>query len=116
MKNNKKILLLLNVAFLVYSLTSVMSKFAASEEVLSLKWIIYYGAMLFFLMLYAVMWQFVLKKVDLIVAFSNKAIVVIWGMLWGMLFFGEGISFFKCLGIALVVLGIVVLSKGERDA
>ena len=116
MKNNKKVLLLLNVAFLVYSLTSVMSKVAASEEVLSLKWIICYGAMLFFLMLYAVMWQFVLKKVDLIVAYSNKAIVVIWGMLWGVLFFGESISFFKCAGIALVVLGIIVLSKGEKDA
>lgn len=115
-KNNKKTILLLNVAFFIYSLTSVMSKVAAQEDVLSIKWIIYYGLMLFFLMFYAVLWQLVLKKADLTTAYANKAIVVIWGMLWGILFFHENISLMKIIGIVIIVAGIIVLSRGEKDA
>lgn len=115
-KTDKKTVFLLNLAFLIYSLTSVMSKFAAAEDMLSVKWILYYGLMLFLLMIYAVLWQFVLKKTDLIIAYSNKAIVVIWGMLWGILFFHEHISLLKGIGIFIIVAGIVVLSKGENDA
>ena len=115
-KNDKKTMLLLNLAFFIYSLTSVMSKLAAKEDILSVKWILFYGSMLFFLMVYAVLWQFVLKKADLITAYSNKAIVVIWGMLWGMLFFHESINLLKGIGILIIVVGIIVLSKGEKDA
>ena len=67
-------------------------------------------------MVYAVLWQFVLKRADLITAYSNKAIVVIWGMLWGILFFRESISLMKSIGIFIIVIGIIVLSKGEKDA
>ncbi len=115
-KSDKKTILLLNLAFLLYSLTSVMSKFAAKEDILSVKWILFYGSMLFLLMVYAVLWQFALKKTDLITAYSNKAIVVIWGMIWGILFFHEHISLLKGLGIIIIISGIVVLSKGEKDA
>lgn len=114
MKNNKSFLLL-NIAFFIYSLTSVMSKFAAGEDILSIKWMLFYGCMLVCLMVYAVLWQFALKKSDLITAYSNKAIVVIWGMLWGIIFFHEGITWLKALGIVVIVAGILVLSKGEKD-
>ncbi len=113
---DKKTILLLNIAFIIYSLTSVLSKLAAQNSIMSFKWIFCYGGMLFLLMIYAVLWQFVLKKVDLITAYSNKAIVVIWGMLWGVLFFHETISIIKGIGILIIVVGIIVLSKGEQDA
>ena len=115
-KIDKQTMILLNIAFLLYSLTSVVSKFTAQENILSFKWILYYGCMLFLLMFYAVLWQAVLKKADLITAYSNKAIVVIWGMLWGVLFFKESITLIKGIGILIIVIGIVVLSKGEENA
>ena len=114
-RGNKKTLLLLNIAFLLYSLTSVMSKFAAKEEVLTIKWVVCYGTVLFLLMVYAVLWQFALKKIDLITAYSNKAVVVIWGMLWGLLIFREQITLLKLLGVAFIVMGIFVLSRNEQN-
>lgn len=116
MKRDKKTILLLNLAFFLYSFTSVMSKFAAGEEILTLKWVLCYGAMLFLLMVYAVLWQFALKKADLITAYANKAVVVIWGMIWGILFFHEHISLLKGIGILVIIAGIIVLSKGEKYA
>ncbi len=114
MKNKKvSVFLLMNIAFIVYSLSSVISKYASGEEVLSSKWILLYGAMIFCLMLYAVMWQFVLKKLDLIIAYSSKAIVVIWGTIWGILLFREQLSLNKILGLLIIIFGILLISKDE---
>lgn len=110
---NKKTMLFMNTAFLVYSLTSVLSKLAAGFDIISLRWIICYAAILFLLMLYAVMWQFSLKKVELITAYSNKAVVVIWGMVWGLLFFQERITFPKIAGISIIIIGILILSRNQ---
>lgn len=114
MKKSKGVLILLNVAFVIYSLSSVLSKYAAQRETMSLSWILLYGGMLVLLMIYAVLWQMALKKVDLIVAYANKAIVVIWGLVWGLVLFHESISLLKIVGVAVIVAGIVVLSKGEK--
>lgn len=113
-KNSVGTLLLLNFAFLIYSLSSVASKCAARENILSVKWIFLYGTMVCILMIYAVVWQIVLKKMDLITAYSNKAIVVIWGSVWGVILFQENISLIKMVGVLLIIIGIVVISKGEK--
>ncbi len=114
MKNKKiSVFILMNIAFIVYSLSSVISKYAAGEDVLSSKWIILYGAMIFCLMIYAVMWQFVLKKIDLIVAYSSKAVVVVWGTIWGILLFREHLSLNKLLGLLIIIFGILLISKDE---
>ena len=115
MTKSKGTLLLLNVAFCVYSLTSVVSKFAAKEEVLSFRWILLYGVMIMALMVYAVLWQCALARIDLIVAYSNKAIVVLWGVLWGAIIFHENLTWMKILGIVVIIAGIVVLSRGEKE-
>ena len=77
--------LFLHIVLIIYSLTSVLSKSAADKT--GIAFVVLYGAVLFCLMLYAVLWQGVLKKFPLTTAFANKAIVVVWGILWGWLFF-----------------------------
>ena len=53
-------------------------------------------------------WQQVLKRLDLSVAFANKGITIIWGILWGILLFGEKITFGMVIGAIIVIAGIVV--------
>lgn len=106
--------LFLHGILLVYSLSAVCSKMAAGYPFLSLEFILWYGAVLLLLGVYALVWQQVLKRLPLTTAFANKGITIVWGMLWGALLFGEQLSLTMFIGAALVFVGIllVVTSNG----
>ena len=95
-----------------------MSKFAAREAFLSPGFIAWYAGMLGVLVVYAIGWQQILKRLPLTVAFANKSITVIWGMIWGLLLFGEQITPMKVVGGIIVIVGIVLfaLADGEERA
>lgn len=65
-----------------------------------------YGGALALLAVYALLWQQVLKRMPLSVAFANKGVVLAWGMLLGNLFWGESITLPKLGALALVFAGI----------
>ena len=69
--------------------------------------------MILVLGVYAVLWQQVLKKMQLNVAYANKAVAIIWGMLWGVLFFNETLSAQNVIGAALVLFGVVLMAADE---
>lgn len=113
-KKNLKALILLHVILFVYSLGGIASKFAAKQRFLSLKFLFFYGVVLLVLVVYAIAWQQILKKISLITAYSNKAITVIWGIVWGAIIFHESISINKIAGSLFIVLG-VYLMVSEKD-
>ena len=84
-----KTLIALHLLLLVYSLSGIFSKNAAREPFLSPMFILLYGGMLVILFIYAIGWQQILKRLSLSMAFANKAVTVIWGMVWGFFIFGE---------------------------
>lgn len=105
--------LFLHIILLIYSLTSVLSKTAAEEK--GVKFFILYGGVLFCLALYAVLWQIILKKFSLTVAFVNKAIVVVWGILWGWLFFDEAVTWNKLVGAIIIMVGILIVVRDSNE-
>lgn len=110
MKNKRwKDYLLLHGALFLYSTGSIYSKTAANQEFLSLKFILFYGLMLLNLMVYAVLWQQILKRFPLTEAFANKAVVIIWGILWGSLVFHEVITWHMILGAVVIIIGVIVV-------
>ena len=110
-----KYLLLLHLILLFYSIATVCAKKASFEDFLSFKFILFYGLMALILFLYAIFWQQILKKVPLVFAYANKAVTVIWGMLWGVVLFGEEITPQKIAGILIVLTGMVLYSKEVSD-
>lgn len=108
-KFNVKAFVLLHVILLMYSFCSVFSKLASEQEFLSFFFILYYGIVLLLLGLYAILWQQVLKKMPLTTAFSNKAIVIVWGMMWGMFFFAEKITWNMILGSIIIFAGVILV-------
>lgn len=104
--------LFLHIALIIYSLTSVLSKSAADKT--GVVFVLLYGAVLCCLMLYAVLWQGVLKRFPLTTAFANKAIVIVWGILWGWLFFREEVTWNKLVGVAVIIVGILIVVR-END-
>jgi len=116
MKTGMKVkdILLLQFVFLIYSINSIVAKFASAEE-FGLKFILLYGLEVLILGIYAILWQQVIKKFELSVAYANKAVTLIWAMLWGAVLFKEQITMNKVAGILLVIVGIVILNSKETD-
>lgn len=109
------IYLMLHIMLAIYSLSSVCSKLAAGYDFMSLGFIVCYGGMICAMGLYAIGWQQVIKRMPLTVAYANKAVTLIWGLVWGLLLFHEQISLAKLLGAAIVLAGVVLFSLDEAE-
>ena len=105
--------LLMHAIFLLYSFYTVLGKVASGYAFLSPRYCMLYASLILVLAVYAVLWQQVLKRVRLSVATANKAVTIIWGMLWSALFFKEEITVRKLAGVAVISVGILVLSLSE---
>ena len=114
-KTNWKVVLCLHLLLFVYSLESVCSKMAAKQEMFSFKFFLFYGLVLFLLFFYALAWQRILKYMPLTVAYANKGITIIWGMIWGALLFQEAITLKTVIGGVIILIGIyLVVTNNEH--
>lgn len=116
-QNNGKAWIGLHLFLMVSSLFGIFSKLAGQEQFMSPRFLLYYSLVLLNLGVYALVWQQLIKKLPLVTAYANKAVGVIWGLLWGHIFFGDEITWQRLLGAAVVILGIVlvVTEKGEDN-
>jgi len=105
-KHTVKDYLLLYAAFGIFSGNSIMGKLASGYPMLSLPFLCFYGAGIGFLLVYAVIWQKLLKRFELTVAYSNKPIVTLLGMVWGVVLFHEPLTWNMILGAAVILFGI----------
>lgn len=115
MKNNYKFFTLMHIGFLFYSFYTVIGKIASQNNFLSLKFIFFYFILIFILFIYAVIWQQVLKNIPLSYATANKAITIVWGMLWSYIFFHEEISIKKIIGAIVIITGIFLFSTTTQS-
>lgn len=100
---------LMYFAFLIYSFSTIFSKYASLEGFLSKEYCFFFFGIIVIMGLYAVLWQQVLKKVDLSVAVANKPIALIFTLFWAVFIFKESLSLKTILGIAIVVIGLLVI-------
>ena len=120
--------LMLQVVFLIYSFTSLTQKIASSylpenaetvgellHQILNWRLILSAGLVVLLLGIYALLWQQVIKKFELSVAYANKAITLFWALVWGIFIFHEEITIGKVTGILIVMTGIYVLNTGGDE-
>ena len=109
----------MHFGFLIYSFYTVIGKIASRYDFLSLHFCLFYCILILILFGYAVLWQQVLKKIPLSFATANKAVTIVWGMLWSFLFFNEEITLKKIIGSVIIISGIFLLSttteSGEQN-
>ena len=115
MNQRRKWLLVLNVVLGIYSLSTVCSKLASQQEPNSFQFFLLYGCIIGLLGIYAIGWQQIIKRLPLTVAFANKAVTVVWGIIWGAVFFHEKITPGKLLGAAIVIVGVVMYVFSDRQ-
>ena len=107
--------LLLHIILIIYSFSGICSKKAALESFLSFDFLLYYLLVFLILVIYALGWQQIIKVLPLSTAFANKAITVVWGLVWGKILFNENITAGKLIGIGFIVAGIVLFSYSGKS-
>ena len=114
-KTKLKTLFILHILLMVYSMSGICSKMAAGQNFLSFKFCLFYSCVIILLAVYAVVWQQIIKRLPLTTAYANKAVTVAWGLVWGIIFFYENVTFGKVAGIFIVIAGIVIYSLADRE-
>ncbi|SHJ08756.1 EamA-like transporter family protein [Clostridium amylolyticum] len=104
---------MLQAIIVIYTTTGIFAKKASSYDVLSKEFILYYGLEIFILGIYAILWQQIIKKFQLSVAYVNRAVALLWSLLWSVIFFKEAITLNNILGAAIIIIGIAVVNSDD---
>ena len=116
--NKKKITLknifLLQLIIMVYTLSTVAAKFASEKEFLSFEFILCYGIEILILGIYAILWQQIIKRFDLSIAYANRAVGLLWSIVWAILFFNEVVTIKNVIGVVIVIIGTVIVNSDDK--
>jgi multidrug transporter EmrE-like cation transporter len=110
---NKKEYLIMFLAFFIYSLSSVFSKIASKFDIFSINYLLCFLGIILVLGVYAVLWQQILKNIELSIAMSFKPLCLVLSVMWSIILFSEHLSLKTITGIVLVILGIFIISRAE---
>ena len=113
-KEFAKNIILLQVIIAIYTLSTVAAKFASGQEFLSAKFILFYGVEIIILGIYAIFWQQIIKKFEISVAYSNRAMGLLWSIVWAIVFFHESITVKNVFGVIIVIIGIMVVNSDDK--
>ena len=105
-----KNLILLQLIVIIYTINSIIGKLSAGEEFMSMRFILFYVAEVGVLGIYALLWQQMIKRFDLSIAYANRAMALIWSAVWAVVIFHESLSIKNIIGILLVIAGTVVVN------
>lgn len=103
----------LQIVVMIYTFSGVTAKIASNKE--TFQFMLLYGVEIAILGVYAILWQQLIKKFDLSIAYANKAIGILWSMIWAVVFFHNEITWKNICGVMLVVAGTIILNTDIRD-
>ena len=106
--------IILQLPFFYLSLVCVLMKMSSYTPVLSVKFLFLFSICVLLMVLYAFIWQQVLKYFPLLVAYSNKAIGSMWTLIWAMVFFDENVSIANIIGLIIITYGISLIYGSIR--
>ena len=113
-KTKLKEIFILQIVIAIYTLSTVFAKFASGQEFMSFKFILYYGLEMLILAVYAVVWQQLIKKFDISVAYANKAMGLLWSIVWAILIFNETITIKYVIGVVIVIVGTIIVNSEDE--
>ena len=117
--------LLIQMAVIVYTMSSVCSKMAGQNagsitlfgitiNALSWKGVFWMVGEVFVLFVYAILWQQIIKRFDLSLVYANRAFSIFWSFLWSILLFHESIRPANVIGILLDFFGILIVNSDRQ--
>ena len=113
-QKKKLVFIILHILLLIMSFGGILSKLASAEPFLSLRFCLCYGGMIAILGVYAIAWQQIIKHIPLTTAFCNKAVGIVWGIMWGVLIFKESVKWNMILGAVIVIAGVIIVVTADE--
>lgn len=96
---------------LLYACTGICTKMAAQQVPFSWPYLFWFGGAVAIIGLYAILWQQVLRRVDLGFAYLFKGTTLIFTMLIAAILFSEAITIPNILGSVIIIIGITLLAR-----
>ena len=96
---------------LLYACVGICTKKAAMCPMGSWPFLLWFGGAIVVIGTYAILWQQVLRRIELSTAYMFKGTTLIFTMLIAALLFGEAITGMNILGSILIVAGITLLAR-----
>lgn len=108
-----RMILVLQAAVCLYSLSGIAAKFASKFAFMSMGFVFSYGIEIVILGIYALIWQQIIMRVEISVAYANRSMVIFWSMLWASLIFSEQITVTNMIGVVLIFIGTWVVNSSD---
>ena len=109
--------LFIQLAVAIYSFSGVASKLASGQRFLSSPFMLFYALEIACLGVYAILWQQIVKRHELSVAYVNRSLSLLWSLLWSTLIFRESVTVNNLIGAAVIISGVILVNTaGEGDA
>lgn len=110
-----KNIIILQAVIIIYTVSSVVAKFATGKELFSFSFFLFYGIEIMVLGAYALLWQQMIKKFDLSIAYANRAMALLWSALWAVILFKDSLSVKQIIGILIVIAGTIVVNSDKKQ-
>lgn len=104
------ILALLGINML-YACVGICTKMASMQPTGSWPYLLWFGGAVAIIGAYAILWQQVLRRIELSTAYLFKGTTLIFTMLIAALLFGEAITVSNVVGSLIIVTGITLLAR-----
>ena len=108
-------LIVMQAAVAVYSFSGAAGKLASAHAFIAVPFILLYGLEILCLGVYAILWQQIIKRFELSVAYVNRAMSLLWSLVWSAFLFNEHISIQNIIGVVIVVCGVALVNTGEKE-
>lgn len=108
-----KNVLQLQAVVVIYTISSVMAKTASMHK--GNRFLLFFGLEFVMLGVYAILWQQMIKRFELSVAYANRAMAILWSMIWAVIFFHDQITVRNLLGVAIVITGIMLINTDKEE-
>ena len=95
----------------IYACTSIFTKMASMQAVMSWRYLMWTAGAVGIMGIYALIWQQIIARLPLSVAYMFKGTSVIYVLLFSALLFGEAITITNIIGSMIIILGIVFYAK-----
>ena len=106
--------IVLVVINLLYACVSIFTKYASQSEFLSWGYVWAVAGAIGVMGLYAVLWQQVLKRIELSLAYMFKGTSIVFVMLLAHVIFGEQITWNNIVGAIIIVSGIMLFANSAK--
>ncbi|MBQ0118554.1 MAG: EamA family transporter [Bacteroidales bacterium] len=96
---------------LLYACVTIFTKYASQQEMMSINYLLGLGGAVVVMGIYAILWQQVLKRIELSTAYMFKGTSLVFVLLLAALLFDESITWTNIVGAMIIISGIALYAR-----